>query len=636
MNAILSWSMQCIVVTAVMIPFVVLLCRFSRNHPAVQHALWLVIMLKFVTPSIVEWPWQLSDLPVGALWRTTQATQSISSTDQRPPFPLSANSMRPERIVVEPRQIQDSAASNSLPAGASVLPALSRALILVWLAGALAISAHQYRLIKRQAMSIRSGAVAPLRLSNAVQEISHAFGLAPAPVVIVNGIASPFVWCLGRLTLAWPNQLLRDGNEDAVRSIIAHELAHIRRRDHWVAWLELIAATIWWWNPLFWLVRRNLRMSAEMACDAVALETFPDARCAYAEMLLGLATVPQTGTTGLVLRVNTSTPRLFERRMSMIVSESVNSRFSVRGVLVVAFLALTAIPTWSFRRANDVVQATEKPDIEVKQAQLAQLEIDLKPTNSRNFAVFPIKTALQRRKLGIMDDERPKPAVYVIINGLSVVNDAGMIDETALNMDALRKSLTPDADGQSGFVQFNTIYNLIPSRNHSRNQNATELVRWGLEGFGKDIGFKSARSSMTFVNDGSFDWDKEIALANEENAAQADESEDPIGDDRVRVYPVRTALSRLLTHTDCVVEFMSPPNEDGETLLSQSVRDAIQKYVDRANLRRKNSISFGGRLPKKFDEQLERPDDRNSFQPEIARFAKSMGFVKSSVAVGGI
>jgi len=40
---------------------------------------------------------------------------------------------------------------------------------------------------------------------------------------------------------------------DVVRSrgIIAHELAHMHRRDHWITWLELGASIPWWWNPLF-------------------------------------------------------------------------------------------------------------------------------------------------------------------------------------------------------------------------------------------------------------------------------------------------------------------------------------------------------------------------------------------------
>ena len=70
-----------------------------------------------------------------------------------------------------------------------------------------------------------------------------------------------------------PASILTATPPEMLDAIIAHELAHIRRGDHWVAWLELAAGVVWWWNPLFWFTRKRLRESAEMACDALAIGT---------------------------------------------------------------------------------------------------------------------------------------------------------------------------------------------------------------------------------------------------------------------------------------------------------------------------------------------------------------------------
>jgi len=77
------------------------------------------------------------------------------------------------------------------------------------------------------------------------------------------------VWGLGRAQLLWPARLLEGMPAGWQRAVLAHELAHLKRRDHWVGWLQLAAACLWWWYPLFWYVRGQLRREAELACDAL-------------------------------------------------------------------------------------------------------------------------------------------------------------------------------------------------------------------------------------------------------------------------------------------------------------------------------------------------------------------------------
>jgi beta-lactamase regulating signal transducer with metallopeptidase domain len=70
-------------------------------------------------------------------------------------------------------------------------------------------------------------------------------------------------------------------------AVIAHEMAHIRRFD----WLSLVVArlvtALFWFNPLSWLVARELAREAELAADAEALRHI--SRHDYADALLAVA-----------------------------------------------------------------------------------------------------------------------------------------------------------------------------------------------------------------------------------------------------------------------------------------------------------------------------------------------------------
>ena len=128
--------------------------------------------------------------------------------------------------------------------------------------------------------------------------------------------------------------------------MVLHELAHLRRRDHWVGWLLLAAGCAWWWHPLFWWVRRRLTAEAELACDAWVVGAAPDGRRAYAEALLEVsqrvastAAVPALGAAG--------GRRDLERRLIMIMRGPAPRRLSWVGLASVGVLGLLALPAWT-------------------------------------------------------------------------------------------------------------------------------------------------------------------------------------------------------------------------------------------------------------------------------------------------
>jgi hypothetical protein len=197
-----------------------------------------------------------------------------------------------------------------------------------------------------------------------------------------------------------------------------------------------------------------------------------------------------------------------------------------------------------------------------------------------NFLVLPITTDLQRSTMGY----RPGARAYVLINGKGLIEDSDTVRWKALDFAALRKALQPLKEGKDAVVIFHIFHDASES-------DATRLLRWALIGFGREAGFRDALAVTTIA--GGFDWEKRLAAINERLKGGPDGDEPAIGDDAVKVNPVRTALSRhLFDNADCVVTITEPFDEHSDGKLQPEVEKAIRLHVANLNLADKGKLLF--------------------------------------------
>ena len=147
-----------------------------------------------------------------------------------------------------------------------------------WLAGAVMCALVAVRRIVRFERMLRNTLPASARLQQLALEITRKFGISQVPDLrYVEWVETPLLWCAGhRPTIVLPMGLLRELDEQQAAMILAHELGHLRRRDHWVRALELLISTLYWWNPLVWMIRRRIHQAEDLCCDAWVGRAFPN------------------------------------------------------------------------------------------------------------------------------------------------------------------------------------------------------------------------------------------------------------------------------------------------------------------------------------------------------------------------
>jgi beta-lactamase regulating signal transducer with metallopeptidase domain len=229
-----------------------------------------------------------------------------------------------------------------VPAWKSRLPA---AAFSAWLLGALAMALRQGARIARLRRALRRSTAAPAALERECLEVAARLGLArPPPLRVLEHRLPPMVWACGRPLLIVPAEIARSRDRALWRGLLAHELAHVKRRDHWAAWLELLGMCAYWWLPPFWLARRRLRQAADQAADAWAVWVL-GGRKAYARSLLEVIELLSASPPALpALGQGLGARETVARRLTMIIREPLCRRLSWRGRLAALALGLLVLP----------------------------------------------------------------------------------------------------------------------------------------------------------------------------------------------------------------------------------------------------------------------------------------------------
>ncbi len=253
-----------------------LLIPFFRRNPIAQHTIWTLVLTGMLA------------LP---LLRLVVPATHIHLPQVRVP---AAIQMEPVRRVTAPRPltVPTSPAETPLPAQRHW-----RLLIMaVYFAGAALFGARLRVGVLSTRHTLRNTRQIPSDLWEYYELVAQAnvdLSLEESDSVRVP------------LTTGWnPTRVIfpadwREWTTAKVQAVLAHELAHARRRDPLIALLAAVNQCVFWFHPLAWWLQRQLAVLAEHAADDAALAVSFDTQ-AYARLLLETAAALKNGGSRLI------------------------------------------------------------------------------------------------------------------------------------------------------------------------------------------------------------------------------------------------------------------------------------------------------------------------------------------------
>lgn len=288
-------------VTLLILVVAVLSRWLSRRRPHLSHLLWLVVLIKCVTPPVwaspggvfcwlqpeqqietpfvenVEWTpvawdemlevenpstmdFELSDAPFAGVYLGESADAELTAASS----------------VVEPPG--DQPLGNRIGNVALVAWAVISGFVL------LGVTIRWLRFWRLVRTSPRRDSP---ELDTMLQTLSKQLGVRRrVRLIVTESLVGPAVVGFFRVTVLIPAVVADKLKGESVAPILAHELLHVRRGDLWVGLLQTVAQALWWFHPLVWWVGRVTSREAERCCDEEVLGELKCDPASYARALL--------------------------------------------------------------------------------------------------------------------------------------------------------------------------------------------------------------------------------------------------------------------------------------------------------------------------------------------------------------
>jgi bla regulator protein BlaR1 len=271
----------------------------SKIPPAWKYALWLPVVLRLLLPSVPESGFSLLNLGKAASHFHKADPKIKVETNLPPPTGFSFPNAQEVAGNVEIPVAESAAPKSKIDMFALAAEA--------WLLGCAALTLRTLAGACWFARRLRAEKIVDPVMLEELERAKHRVNYKSRVLLLASGaVASPVLFGLLRPALLVPRDLGQRLAREELQHVLAHEIAHLKRRDLIASWLMVCAQIVHWFNPLVWLALARCRADRELACDALALSRFPrEEATSYGRTILKLldtfpAARPAAGLVGIL------------------------------------------------------------------------------------------------------------------------------------------------------------------------------------------------------------------------------------------------------------------------------------------------------------------------------------------------
>jgi beta-lactamase regulating signal transducer with metallopeptidase domain len=257
----------------------------------------------------------------GLVWKSAEVPLQTSMT--------ASDSLTPLAVPATPGPLRQ-----------TLLGGLETWVLPLWAAGVLVFTVRLAWAGGHASLLRRRGIKADAAIETMIAGLAERLGVRQKLRVLMSSVAEvPAVVGWIRPVILLPAAVVVGLTPQQLESLLAHELAHIRRYDYFVNILQMIVETFLFYHPAVWLVSERIRDERELCCDDLAVRSCGDA-LSYARALSQLEKLRPAAPS---LAVGSANGPLFHRIQRLLGTgkyEHVPSRLACAAGLLTGFLCL--------------------------------------------------------------------------------------------------------------------------------------------------------------------------------------------------------------------------------------------------------------------------------------------------------
>jgi beta-lactamase regulating signal transducer with metallopeptidase domain len=327
----------------------------KRVRAVFRYCVWMLVFVKLILPPTFSLPMGIGYWLGGILPNQQSISQLISKMFFAEPVTRTVND-QVYGVVTEMTPIQPSQTFSE-----TLVPTVNEASILnmitwqtiiflAWLTGVIVFSIllinrmffvrhliAQSKPVKNQLADVLNRCREQVNLSRNVE------------MRLSENIQIPAVCGLFRPVVLMPVSLLEKLSSDKLRTVLIHELVHIKRSDLFVNFVQTILQIIYFYNPFVWLTNVIVRRIRERAVDEMALIALGEGAKNYSNTLIDIAEMvfrKPTFSMSLSFIGIAESKKALERRITHMLNQRVPkcSKLGIAGLIAVIVIGALLLP----------------------------------------------------------------------------------------------------------------------------------------------------------------------------------------------------------------------------------------------------------------------------------------------------
>lgn len=141
----------------------------------------------------------------------------------------------------------------------------------IWLIGAIILTVVMVIGFVAMRQKRKNISMVDCKIKNILYECKNISGIKKNIDIALSDVKSPVIFGMLKPIILVPYNCVEKMSDSEIKYIILHELSHYKNKDILMNYLMCLFQILYWFNPLVWIIFKQMKIEREIVCDSSVL-----------------------------------------------------------------------------------------------------------------------------------------------------------------------------------------------------------------------------------------------------------------------------------------------------------------------------------------------------------------------------